>query len=63
MISAVRRFGCRPIGVRPARRATSSPQAPAAGRLVAGLVAGAVAEDLLPVVPLVDPNRFVQVAA
>ncbi len=37
--------------------------APAAGRLVAGLVAGAVAEDLLPVVPLVDPNRFVQVAA
>ncbi|MFC3001343.1 NAD(P)/FAD-dependent oxidoreductase [Falsiroseomonas tokyonensis] len=37
--------------------------APAAGRLVAGLVAGAVAEDLLPVVPLVDPNRFAKVAA
>jgi D-arginine dehydrogenase len=31
---------------------------PAAGRLVAGLVAGAVAEELRPVVPLVDPNRF-----
>jgi D-arginine dehydrogenase len=32
--------------------------APAAGRLLAGLVAGAVDDDLLPVVPLVDPNRF-----
>ncbi|NKC32535.1 NAD(P)/FAD-dependent oxidoreductase [Falsiroseomonas selenitidurans] len=32
--------------------------APAAGRLVAGLVAGAVAEALMPVVPLVDPARF-----
>ncbi len=37
--------------------------APAAGRLVAGLIAGALAEDLLPVVPLVDPNRFAQVPA
>ncbi|MDO9500996.1 FAD-binding oxidoreductase [Falsiroseomonas sp.] len=37
--------------------------APAAGRLVAGLVAGAVAEELLPVLPLVDPNRFAQVTA
>ncbi len=27
---AVRRFGCRPMGAAPARRATSSPQAPAA---------------------------------
>jgi D-arginine dehydrogenase len=32
--------------------------APAAGRLVAGLVAGAVADDLAAVVPMVDPNRF-----
>lgn len=31
---------------------------PAAGRLVAGLVVGAVAEALRPVLPLVDPNRF-----
>ncbi|MGK7864256.1 NAD(P)/FAD-dependent oxidoreductase [Falsiroseomonas sp. E2-1-a4] len=37
--------------------------APAAGRLVAGLIAGAVAEELLPVLPLVDPNRFAQVPA
>ncbi|WP_439596537.1 NAD(P)/FAD-dependent oxidoreductase [Falsiroseomonas sp.] len=37
--------------------------APAAGRLVAGLVAGAVAEDLLPVLALVDPNRFAKVTA
>jgi D-arginine dehydrogenase len=37
--------------------------APAAGRLVAGLVAGAVDDDLLPVVPLVDPNRFRRAAA
>jgi D-arginine dehydrogenase len=34
---------------------------PAAGRLVAGLVAGDVPADLLPVVPLVDPNRFTKV--
>jgi len=32
--------------------------APAAGRLVAGLVAGSVDADLQPVLPLVDPNRF-----
>ncbi|NKE44216.1 FAD-binding oxidoreductase [Roseomonas frigidaquae] len=32
--------------------------APAAGRLVAGMVAGAVAEELLPILPLVNPNRF-----
>ena len=31
---------------------------PAAGRLVAGLVAGEVDADLAAVVPLVDPNRF-----
>jgi D-arginine dehydrogenase len=31
---------------------------PAAGRLVAGLVAGEVDEDLRAVVPLLDPNRF-----
>ena len=36
---------------------------PAAGRLVAGLIAGAVDDDLLPVVPLVDPNRFRRAAA
>jgi D-arginine dehydrogenase len=37
--------------------------APAAGRLLAGLVAGEVPQDLLPVVPMVDPNRFAKVAA
>jgi D-arginine dehydrogenase len=36
---------------------------PAAGRLVAGLVAGAVDADLRPVLPLVDPNRFVRALA
>ncbi|MGG5888904.1 NAD(P)/FAD-dependent oxidoreductase [Falsiroseomonas sp. HC035] len=36
---------------------------PAAGRLVAGLVAGDVPADLLPVVPMVDPNRFTKVPA
>jgi D-arginine dehydrogenase len=36
---------------------------PAAGRLVAGLVAGAVPADLQAVVPLVDPNRFTKVPA
>jgi len=33
---------------------------PAAGRLVAGLVAGAVDADLAPAVALLDPNRFVK---
>jgi D-arginine dehydrogenase len=37
--------------------------APAAGRLLAGLVTGEVPRDLLPIAPLVDPNRFRKAAA
>jgi len=33
---------------------------PAAGRLVAGLIAGAVDSDLAPAVPLLDPHRFMR---
>ncbi len=37
--------------------------APAAGRLLAGLVTADIPRDLLPIVPLVDPNRFQRTAA
>ena len=36
---------------------------PAAGRLLAALVAGDMPDDLAPIVPMVDPNRFAKVAA
>ena len=36
---------------------------PAAGRLLAALVAGDMPDDLAPIVPMVDPNRFTKVAA
>jgi D-arginine dehydrogenase len=37
--------------------------APAAGRLLAALVTGEVPHELMPIAPLVDPNRFRKAAA
>jgi len=56
-MTAVRRSGRRPIGATPAMAATSSPQAPAAGRLVADLLAGRHPGEAAAIVPLVDPAR------